>query len=301
MAEAELVVDSQLVEGSEVITPPRVNNVSLTRLDDAVDRIVASAEAFECASAEDYEESAKQIQNIRKLTTMYEQIFAPMKAWWTARLSEARGDETSRTNRLADAKKLRERKMLSWKSAEDKRTAELQRQQREIETKRAEERRLAEAEVVAQTRGQEAAMRALERPLNIAPTQVASVVPKLAGTGVKTVKRKVLVAKMAYARLSKLAADQNRLMTDDEWEQAQDIAGSDFEELVICVAASLLLQREPLDVAVKDFLKPLATKCQNPQRALKGVDTKWVKGEAAYAGETFSLGGVQVVIREGLG
>jgi hypothetical protein len=307
------MVDARLVAGDKAITPPQMNSTSLTRLDEAVDRIELASNEFVCASAEDYEIGAKTVGNIRKLTTMYENVFAPMKRWWTERLNEARGEETQRTGRLDTAKKTFERKMLTWKSAEDKRKAELQRQQNELEKKRAEERRLQQAEELA-ARGKEtgnakleqAALDILDRPLDIAPTRVATTVPTLSGTGVHTVKRKTVVARRAYARLAKLAADQNRLMTDAEWKEAAELKGEDLEDLIICVGATLLLERtdllpsEPNATLIRAFLSKFASRCAH-SNVFKGVDAAWVKREFANRGDTFALGGIEVVLKEGLG
>lgn len=281
------------------IAPPRLNDVSLARLDDAVDRIEAAAQAFVCDSKEAYEESATHVRNIRKLTQLYEETFAPIKRWWNERLGEARADEARRTTRLEAAKKLRESKMLTWKNAELKREQERQREQEKLERQRAEERRLAEAEQIAKRQGQAAAVAALDKPLDIAPVRVTSAVPKLSGTGVSTAKRKVVVAKRAYARLSKLAADQNRIMTEAEWKEAQEINGADLEDLIICIGAKLLLERGPYGDTVQAFLQNFSTRSASVD-IIKQIDAQWIRTKFAKDGDSFGLGGVEVVLKEGL-
>lgn len=303
-------VDATLVDGDKPVTPPRVNNTSLDRLDEGVTRLEEFEAQYQCNSAADYEMGAKVVKNGRKLKTLYAQIHKPMKAWWKSRWDEACNDESSRVDRIDAADKGIESKMLAWKNAEDKAKAEREKQEAALQKKRAEDARLQQAQQVADhakatnnPQLEQAALKMLDKPLDIVPTRVASTVPTLSGTGVHTVKRKTLVAARRYDVLAKQADSQNRLMTPDEWEQATTIAGGDFEDLVISIAASLLLQREPLDVGVKEFLKPLASSLPEPLRALKpaGVDSKWIKSEFAYHGERFKLGGVKVVLKEGLG
>lgn len=295
----ELVADVVIVQGA-AITPPRLNDTSLTLLDNAVAHIAAQAGAFICVTRADYAVAAREVANIRKLRKMFETHWKPIVDYFTELLAKPRRERDQRLDSLEGSLREYERKMLAFKRDEDAATRQRQIEEQAVQKRRAEEQRLAEAEAIAKTRGQEAAMKALERPLHIAPTTVATNVPKLAGTGVHTVERKTVVGRYAYGVVSKIADSENRLLTDQEWLDARTINGQDLEDLIICVGASLLAQRPGVPDAVLEYLRPLCSKSAEPA-VFKTVDAAFIKREFMNKGESFSLGGTMVVLKEGLG
>lgn len=302
MSEAELVIDQALdnIPG----TVPRLSQVSIERLDNAVTEITSQAESFECKTDADYLAGDKAVQRIRSLDKLFENTYKPLKDWWAARQGEARADEQARRGPLETAKKLYGERMLAWKSERDKRATERKRLEDEQARQRAEELRLSEAakkEEEGNRTGNQAlkdeAVAMLDRPLDIVPTFLPPSTPKLGGGrgGTKVVKQQVVVGVGSYDKLSK---DGHRL-TDAEWDTAREISGRDIEDLIICIGASLIVYDREAPEPVKAYLKQFASRMADPLAL--SANTKWLTTQAIDRGEAFSLGGVKRVIKERLG
>jgi hypothetical protein len=260
------------------------------------------AEQMVVATAQDYEAALTDVKALRKLTDVFVNCFAPVKKFWSDRLDEARKDEQKYTGKVAQAKKLIEEKALAWKRDDDRRQREERARQEAEERRRAEEMRLAQAAAL-EARGNElqneglkaAAVRMLDEPLDIAPTQLAKSTPKV--SGVKTVERRQACGAFAWSLLgSKLRA--NEPLTDADWDAAKVIKGQDLENLIICMAATFLCERE-IPAEVRAFLKPLASRCVTP--GMVEVKSQAILQAEKQYGAAFHLGGITIQKREGLG
>lgn len=300
--EVEVIAGEELVQQAGMI--PQVNPMTITRLEAAVMEVDLIAREYQCQTQDDYALGDQVIARTRKLESFFTSVHKPLKDWWTAGLAKAREQEQARLGPLAAAKKSIGARMLAWKAAEDKRIADERKAQTEAERKAAEDRRLAQAEAIA-ARGREthnpaleqAALDMLDKPLDIVPAQTRQAKP--AGTVTKTVKRLTLVGQWAWRLAAGADGAHVAKMTDADWEAAKQIKGKDLEDLIICVGATLLAQREDVSEELRQGLKPYSSRCA--EAAALTANTTWITAEARQRGEAFKLGGVQAVYREGLG
>src|SRR5260221_8866072 len=141
MSEAELITDD-IVQQSELM--PRVSDDTIMRMRAAVQRIAAYAPTYKCETAEDYEKGGREIVIIREQDTLWGNIYAPLKAFWSGRHKKVCAEEAAERAPLDAAKRLIGAQRIAWEAAEKKKQDALRRALETQEGRRAEGARLAQ-------------------------------------------------------------------------------------------------------------------------------------------------------------